>query len=113
MGKVLLRRSLSVDLLRIRPGSIGDGSRFSTYRTASYVPVTVQPEFNFNFAESSKLFLSWRFVAEPRYSAETKSGEAAVQPTGTGRALRAHFYSEYKGVPWEAVATFHPPRGCI
>ena len=45
------------------------------------------------------------------YSAETKSREAAVQPAGTGRALPADFYSEYKGVPWEAVADIIPTDG--
>ena len=44
----------------------------------------------------------------PRYNAETKSREATVQPAGSGRALPSDFYSEYKGVPWEAVADISP-----
>ncbi|HSK29054.1 MAG TPA: DUF1302 family protein, partial [Candidatus Limnocylindria bacterium] len=55
-----------------------------------------------------KFFISWRFVGEPRYSAETKSRIASVQPAGTGGPLPVEFYSEYKGVPWEAVADFYP-----
>ena len=92
--------------------SISHGSRFfDTSNRFIMNRFTIQPEFNFDFSESFKLFLSWRFVAEPRYSAETKSREAAVQPAGTGRALPADFYSEYKGVPWEAVADIIPTDG--
>src|SRR4026208_240364 len=80
--------------------SVSHGSRFfNTSNRFIMNRFTVQPEFNFEFSEAFKLFLSWRFVAEPRYSAETKSREAAVQPAGTGGALPADFYSEYKGVP--------------
>ena len=68
--------------------SISRGSRFfDTSNRFIMNRFTIQPEFNFEFTESFKLFLSWRFVAEPRYSAETKSREATVQPAGTGRAL--------------------------
>ena len=72
--------------------SISHGSRFfNTSNRFIMNRFTVQPEFNFEFSEAFKLFLSWRFVAEPRYSAETKSREAAVQPAGTGGALPADF----------------------
>ena len=89
--------------------SISSGSRFfNTSNRFIMNRFTVQPEFNVDFTESFKLFLSWRFVAEPRYSAETKSREATVQPAGTGGPLPVDFYSEYKGVPWEAVADIFP-----
>lgn len=89
--------------------SISHGDRhFNTSNRFIMNRFTVQPEFNVNVAEELKLFLSWKFVAEPRYSAETKSREATVQPAGSGGPLPVDFYSEYKGVPWEAVADIAP-----
>ncbi|HEX7771098.1 MAG TPA: DUF1302 family protein, partial [Pyrinomonadaceae bacterium] len=89
--------------------SISHGSRFfNTSNRFIMNRFTVQPEFNVDAADSLKLFLSWKFVAEPRYSAETKSREASVIPAGTGGPLPVDFYSEYKGVPWEAVADIFP-----
>lgn len=89
--------------------SISHGSRFfNTSNRFIMNRFTVQPEFNLDFTDSFKLFLAWRFVAEPRYSAETKSREATVQPAGSGGPLPVDFYSEYKGVPWEAVADIFP-----
>ena len=89
--------------------SISHGSRFfNTSNRFIMNRFTVQPEFNVDFSEKLKLFLAWKFVAEPRYNAETKSREATVQPAGSGRALPSDFYSEYKGVPWEAVADITP-----
>ena len=65
--------------------SISHGSRFfNTSNRFIMNRFTVQPEFNVDAADSLKLFLSWKFVAEPRYSAETKSREASVIPAGTG-----------------------------
>ena len=47
--------------------SISHGSRFfNTSNRFIMNRFTVQPEFNFDFSEAFKLFLSWRFVAEPR-----------------------------------------------
>ena len=89
--------------------SISHGSRFfNTSNRFIMNRFTIQPEFNVDFSEQFKLFLAWKFVAEPRYNAETKSREATVQPAGSGRALPSDFYSEYKGVPWEAVADISP-----
>ena len=89
--------------------SISHGSRFfNTSNRFIMNRFTLQPELNVDVSEKLKLFLAWRFVAEPRYSAETKSRKATVQPPGSGRALRSDFYSEYKGVPWEAVADIAP-----
>jgi len=89
--------------------SISHGSHyFNTSNRFIMNRFTVQPEFNINFSEKFKLFISWKFVGEPRYSAETKSREASVQPAGTGGPLPVDFYSQYKGVPWEAVADIFP-----
>ena len=89
--------------------SISHGSHFfNTSNRLDMQRFTFQPEFNADFSEKFKLFISWRFVAEPRYNSETKSRKASVQPLGTGRALSWNFYSEYKGVPWEAVANVFP-----
>ncbi len=83
-------------------------SHFNTSNRFIMNRFTIQPEINVNVSEQVKLFLSWRFVFEPRYNAETKSREATVAPAGSGRALPWDFYSEYKGVPWEAVADISP-----
>jgi hypothetical protein len=89
--------------------SVSHGDRhFNTSNRFIMNRFTIQPELNAEFSEKFKMFLSWRFVAEPRYNAETKSREATVQPAGSGRALPSDFYSEYKGVPWEAVADIFP-----
>lgn len=89
--------------------AVGEGSpQFNTSNRFIMNRFTIQPEFNVNFSQQVKFFISWRFVAEPRYSAETKSRRATVQPPGTGGSLPVDFYSEYKGVPWEAVADFFP-----
>lgn len=89
--------------------AIGSGSpQFNTSNRFIMNRFTIQPEFNADISEQLKFFISWRFVAEPRYSAESKSRRATVQPAGTGGSLPVDFYSEYKGVPWEAVADFLP-----
>lgn len=89
--------------------SISHGSHFfNTSNRLDMQRFTFQPEFNIDVAEKFKMFVSWRFVAEPRYNSETKSREASVQPAGTGRALPSDFYSEYKAVPWEVVANIAP-----
>lgn len=69
---------------------------------------TFQPETNFNFHRRVKLFLSWRFVVEPRYSMETKIRRRSVSPAGSGGSLPGDFYNETKGVPWEAVLDLSP-----
>jgi hypothetical protein len=85
-----------------------DDPHFNTSNRFIMNRFTIQPEFNVNVSEELKLFIAWRFAAEPRYSAETKSRRATVQPLGTGGPLPTDFYSEYKGVPWEAVADINP-----
>ncbi|MCZ6548678.1 MAG: hypothetical protein O6837_11270 [Deltaproteobacteria bacterium] len=71
--------------------------------------LTFQPEFNIDLPTSyAKLFISWRFVAEPRYSSETRSRRDTVSPAGSGGSLPADTWSEFKGVPWEAILDLFP-----
>src|SRR5207344_371157 len=86
--------------------SVGAGSHFfNTSNRFVMNRFTIQPEFNVNMAEWAKFFISWRFVAEPSYSIETKSREASVTyfPAQPVRPLIVTYYSEYSPVPWEAV----------
>ena len=54
--------------------SVSHGSHFfNTSNRFIMNRFTIQPEFNVEMADWAKFFISWRFVAEPRYSAETKS----------------------------------------
>ncbi len=70
--------------------------------------LTFQPEINIDFGPKVKSFISWRFVWEPRYSAETKSRKKTVRPAGSGGSLPASTWSEFKGVPWETVLDYLP-----
>jgi hypothetical protein len=91
--------------------SVGKGSRFfNTSNRFVMNRFTIQPEFNVDMAEWAKFFISWRFVAEPRYSMETKSREASVTyfPPQPVRPLVISYYSEYSAVPWEAVLDVSP-----
>src|SRR5262245_20267169 len=68
--------------------SVGKGSRFfNTSNRFVMNRFTIQPEFNVDMADWSKFFISWRFVAEPRYSMETKSREATVTYFPRGRPV--------------------------
>jgi hypothetical protein len=91
--------------------SVSHGSRF--FNTSNRFVMNrfiIQPEFNVDMAEWAKFFISWRFVAEPRYSMETKSREASVTyfPAQPVRPLVVTYYSEYSPVPWEAVLDLSP-----
>lgn len=91
--------------------SVSAGSRFfNTSNRFVMNRFTIQPEFNVDMAEWAKFFISWRFVAEPRYSMETKSREASVTyfPPQPVRPLVISYYSEYSAVPWEAVLDLSP-----
>ncbi|MFQ5849798.1 MAG: DUF1302 family protein [Candidatus Binatia bacterium] len=61
---------------------------------------TIQPELSIDFAESLKLFVSWRFVKEPRYNKEAKDRRrnAPSRPP-----LKNTFYDEDSFKPWEMV----------
>ena len=91
--------------------SVSHGSRFfNTSNRFIMNRFIIQPEFNVEMADWAKLFISWRFVAEPRYSAETKSREATVTyfPPQPVRPLIVDYYSEYSPVPLEAVLDVSP-----
>jgi hypothetical protein len=91
--------------------SVSHGSHFfNTSNRFVMNRFTIQPEFNVDMAEWAKFFISWRFVAEPRYSMETKSRKASVTyfPPQPVRPLIVTYYSEYSPVPWEAVLDLSP-----
>ena len=91
--------------------SVSHGSRFfNTSNRFIMNRFTIQPEFNVEMTDWAKLFISWRFVVEPRYSAETKSREGSVSyfPPQPVRPLRIDYYDEYSPVPWEAVLDVSP-----
>ena len=91
--------------------SVSAGSHFfNTSNRFVMNRFTIQPEFNVDMADWAKFFISWRFVAEPRYSMETKSREASVTyfPPQPVRPLIVDYYSEYSPVPWEAVLDLSP-----
>jgi hypothetical protein len=60
------------------------------------------------FADELQLFMSWRFIKEPRYNMESKSRKQSVQPAGSGHPLPSTYYDEYSPVPWEAVLDYKP-----
>ncbi|MFQ5851988.1 MAG: DUF1302 family protein, partial [Candidatus Binatia bacterium] len=82
--------------------------QFSTSNRFVMNRLTFQPETNINFHRRVKLFISWRFVVEPRYAMETKTRRRSVSPAGSGGSLPVDFYNETKGVPWEAVLDLSP-----
>jgi hypothetical protein len=89
--------------------AVGKGSRF--FNTSNRFVMnrsTFQPEVNVDLGRKAKFFISWRFVLEPRYNMEANSRRAAVQPAGAGGSLEVKQWSEYKGVPWEAVLDLVP-----
>jgi hypothetical protein len=86
----------------------GDHPHFDASNPFVMNRLTVQPEFNVNFGEQLKLFLSWKFVKEPRYEMEAKSRRQTVQPAGTGKPLDNTYYDRYRPVPWEAVLDYTP-----
>ena len=91
--------------------SVSHGSRFfDTSNRFIMNRFTVQPELNFNFSDEAKLFVSWRFVKEPRYSAEAKSREQSVTyfPAAPVKPLPNTFYDEDSFKPWEAVFDLLP-----
>jgi len=89
--------------------AISHGSRFfDTSNRFDMNRFTIQPEFNVKFADELKLFMSWRFVKEPRYNMESESRKQSVQPAGGGHPLPSTYYDEYSPVPWEAVLDYKP-----
>jgi hypothetical protein len=91
--------------------SVSHGDRhFNTSNRLDMQRFTIQPEFNVEFTDWAKFFISWRFVKEIRYSAEAKSREKSVSyfPPAPVKPLPNTFYDEYKGKPWEAVLDLSP-----
>jgi len=88
----------------------GEGDRhFHTSNPLDMQRFTILPELNVNM-DAVKLFLSWKFVKELRYSSETKSRKDVVSyfPTAPVKPLRSTFYDEYSPIPWEAVLDYNP-----
>jgi hypothetical protein len=83
-------------------------SHFDTSNRFVMNRFVIQPEFNVGFRDDLKLFLSWRFVKEPRYNMEAKSRRQTVQPANKGDSLRNTYYDEYSPIPWEAVIDYNP-----
>ncbi|HEU4341936.1 MAG TPA: DUF1302 family protein, partial [Candidatus Binatia bacterium] len=91
--------------------SVSHGDRhFNTSNRFIMNRFTIQPEFNVEFTDWAKLFISWRFVKEPRYSAEAKSREKSVTyfPPAPVSPLKSTFYDEDSPKPWEAVLDISP-----
>lgn len=89
--------------------AISHGSRFfDTSNRFDMNRFTIQPELNVKLRDDLRLFMSWRFVKEPRYSMETESRKQSVQPAGAGGSLSSTYYDEYSPVPWEAVLDYKP-----
>lgn len=88
--------------------SVSHGSRFfNTSNRFIMNRLTLQPEVNVEFTDWAKLFVSWRFVKEPRYNAEAKSRRVAVNPKPV-EPLDNTFYDEDSPKPWEAVLDLKP-----
>jgi hypothetical protein len=87
--------------------SVSQGDRhFNTSNRFIMNRFTVQPEFNVDFHEKVNLFISWRFVKEPRYNSEAKSRRTCC-PTRL-RSLDNDFYDEDSPKPWEMVWNVNP-----
>ena len=91
--------------------SVSHGSRFfNTSNRFIMNRFTLQPEVNVDMTDWAKFFISWRFVKEPRYSAEAKSREKSVTyfPAAPVKPLKSTFYDEDSPKPWEAVLDLRP-----
>lgn len=81
--------------------SIASGdSKFTTGNRFIMNRFTIQPEFNIDIAESAKLFISWKFVKEPRYNKEAKD---RINNTPPLSPLDNTFYDQDSPKPWELV----------
>ena len=80
-------------------------AKFSTSNRFIMNRLTIQPEFNINFLEELKLFVSWRFVKEPRYNKEARDRRRNVPSLSP---LENTFYDEDSLKPWEFVWDFTP-----
>ena len=89
-------------------GPDGDRRHFNTSNPFVMNRLTLQPEFNVDFHERAKFFISWRFVDEPRYEMEAKSRRRTVSPAAAAKPLESTFYDEDSPKPWEAVLDLKP-----
>jgi hypothetical protein len=80
-------------------------SRFTTSNRFIMNRLTFQPEFNIDFHEQSRLFISWRFAKEPRYNKEAKDRRRAIPALAP---LDNTFYDEDSFKPWEVVFDLKP-----
>ncbi len=80
-------------------------SRFSTSNRFIMNRFVFQPEFNVDFNEQVRFFISWRFAKEPRYSKEAKDRKNNIPPLPP---LDNTFYDEDSFKPWEMVIDVKP-----
>ncbi len=80
-------------------------AHFSTSNRFIMNRFTIQPEFNVDFAESAKLFVSWKFAKEPRYNKEAKDRRNNTPPLPP---LENTFYDYDSLKPWELVLDVNP-----
>jgi hypothetical protein len=86
--------------------SIAAGDRkFTTSNRFIMNRLTFQPEFNVDFDEQLRLFISWRFAKEPRYNKEAKDRKRNVPSL---RPLDNTFYDEDSFKPWEMIFDIKP-----
>ena len=55
-------------------------SKFTTSNRFIMNRLTFQPEFNVDFDEQLRFFISWRFAKEPRYNKEAKDRRRSTPP---------------------------------
>jgi len=80
----------------------GDRRHFNTANHFDMNRFTILPELNVKFRDDVKLFISWRFVKEPRYNMEARSRRRTVAPAPV-EPLNNRFYDEDSFKPWELV----------
>lgn len=80
-------------------------SKFTTSNRFIMNRFVIQPEFNIRFRDDLRLFVSWRFVKEPRYNKEAKDRR---RNTPQLPPLENSFYDEDSFKPWEFVWDIFP-----
>ncbi|MDP2601063.1 MAG: hypothetical protein Q8S00_00495 [Deltaproteobacteria bacterium] len=80
-------------------------SKFTTSNRFIMNRLTFQPEFNVDFNEQLRFFISWRFAKEPRYNKEAKDRRRSTPPFPP---LDNTFYDEDSFKPWEMIIDIKP-----